>query len=179
MKRTGQPALAGIGAGEPADSRLHDNGATRTQDCDIGAGGWMLPHLGVHRGREEHRAPGGEQCVREQIVGQALRGLGEQVGGGRCDDDEVGLAAEADVRHLVGAGPDVGADRLAGQRRPGGLADECERRRGGHDPHPVPRLGQQSQQLTGLVGGDPARHAEDDRRFVLPIPGVLVGHAET
>jgi hypothetical protein len=49
---------------------------------------------------------------------KAVGGLREQVGGGRRDDDELGRAAEAHVRHLVGAGPDVGGDGLPGQGRP-------------------------------------------------------------
>ena len=104
--------------------------AAAAQRGDVGQGGRVLPHLGVHRRREHHRAAGGEQGVGEQVVGQAVRGPGQQVGGGRGDDDQVGLLAEPDVRHLVDVGPDVGGDRLAGQRRPGGGADEPQRRRG-------------------------------------------------
>ena len=80
----GQPALAGVGAGEPALGRLDDEGAARAQGRDVGPGGGVLPHLGVHRRREHHRAAGGEQRVGEQVVGQAVRGLGQQVGGGRA-----------------------------------------------------------------------------------------------
>ena len=91
----------------------------------------MLPHLGVHRRGEHDRAAGGEQGVGEQVVGQPVRGLGEQVGGGRGDHDEVGGLADPHVRDLVHVVPDLGGDGLAGQRGPGGGADEPQRGGGG------------------------------------------------
>ena len=152
----GQPALAGVGAGEPADGGLEDDDAAAAQGGDVGLGGGVLPHLGVHRGREDDRAAGGEQGVGEQVVGEAVGGPGQQVGGGRGDDDEVGLLAEPHVRHLVDVVPDLGGDRLAGQRGPGGRADEVQRGCGGHDADVVAGLGEQAQQLARLVGGDAA-----------------------
>jgi hypothetical protein len=81
----------------------------------------------VHGGRHHDRAPRREQHVREQVVRLAGGGAGEQVGGGGRDDDQVGLLADADVRHRRDVGPHVGVHRLAGQRRPRGRADEVQR----------------------------------------------------
>ena len=75
-------------------------------------------------GANDHRAPGGEQGVGQQVVGEPVCGLREQVGRGRRDDDEVGGLPDAHVRHLVDRGPHLGADRLARQRRPRRRADE-------------------------------------------------------
>ena len=73
--------------------------------------------------------------------------------------------ADPHVRHLVDVVPDVGGDRVAGQRRPGRRADELAARRAvGHDPDVVAALGEQPEQLAGLVGGDAAADAEDDPR---------------
>ena len=108
--------------------------AAPAQRRDVGHGGRVLPHLGVHRRREDHRAARGEQRVGEQVVGQAVRGLGQQVGGGRRDHDEVGRLADPDVRHLVHVVQTSVGDRLAGQGGPGRRADEAQRGRGGHDP---------------------------------------------
>ena len=83
------------------DAGLEDLDAALAQGGDVGPGGRVLPHLGVHRRGEQHRAAGGEQRGGQQVVGQPVGGAGQQVGGGRGDDDEVGLAAEPDVRHLV------------------------------------------------------------------------------
>src|SRR5262249_29384026 len=69
---------------------------------------------------------------------------------------------EPHVRHIGHAGPGVSGHRLAGQRGPGGLADEAERVRGRHDPDAVPGFGQQPEQLTGFVRRDTRADAEDD-----------------
>ena len=61
----------------------------------------MEPHLGVHRRREHHRTAGGQQRGGQQVVGAACDGPRQQVGGRGGDDHEVGLLADADVRHLV------------------------------------------------------------------------------
>ena len=119
LERVGQPALAGVGAGEAALGRLDDQGAAAAQGGHVGGGGGVLPHLGVH-GRGEHdRAPGGQEGVGEQVVGQPVRRLGQQVGRGGGDHDEVGGLADADVRDLVHVVPDLGRDGLAGQGGPG------------------------------------------------------------
>ena len=80
------------------------------------------------------------------------------------DHDQVGRLADPDVRHLVDVGPDVGGDRLAGQRRPGGGADELQRGGGRDDGHVVAGLGEPAQQLAGLVGRDAAGDPENDAR---------------
>ena len=65
--------------------------AAAAQGRHVLLGGGVLPHLGVHRGREDDRTAGGEQGVGEQVVGEAVGGLGEHVGGGRGDHDQVGV----------------------------------------------------------------------------------------
>ena len=160
----GQPALAGVGAGQPALGGLEHDDAARAQGGDVGLGGGVLPHLGVHGRSHHHRAARRQQGVGEQVVGQAVGGLGQHVRGGRRDHDEVGLLPDPDVRHLVDVGPDVVADRLAGQRRPGGGAHEPQRGRGGHDRDVVPGLGEAPQQLAGLVGRDAAADAQHHAR---------------
>ena len=163
LVRLGQPALAGVGTGQPALGGLDDQAAALAQGRDVRLGGGVLPHLGVHRGREHDRAPGGEQGVGEQVVGQAVRGLGQQVGGRRRDHDQVGRLADPDVRDLVDVLPHLGGDRLAGQRRPGRGAHEVQRRSGGYDGDVVAGLGEPAQQLRGLVGRDASGDPEDDR----------------
>ena len=78
--------------------------------------------------------------------------------------------AEPDVRDIVHVIPDAGGDGLAGQRGPGRLADETQRVWRGHDPDLVAGLGEQPQQLAGLVGGDARAYPEDDAHRHLPWP---------
>ena len=91
----GQPARPGVGAGQPADRRVDDQRAAAAQRRDVGLGRRVLPHLGVHRRREHHRAARGEQGVVSRSSARPCGGLGQQVGGGGRDDDQVGLLAEA------------------------------------------------------------------------------------
>lgn len=126
----------------------------------------MLPHLGVHGGREDDRTAGGEQGVREEVVGDAVGRLGEHVGRRRGHDDEVGVLPDADVGHLVDVRPDLGGDGVAGERGPGGGADEVQGRLGRYDAYVMTGLGQPTQQLTGLVRGDAATDPQYDLGLV-------------
>ncbi len=166
LRRIGQPALAGVDTGETPDGGLDDDGAPAAQGGDVLLGGRVLPHLGVHRGREDDRTAGGEQGVGEQVVGQAVGRLGEHVGGRGGDDDEVGVLSDPHVRDLVDVVPDLGGDRMARERRPGGGADEVERRLGRDDPYVMSGLGQPAQQLARLVRGDAAADPQNDLRLV-------------
>src|SRR6478609_7312067 len=51
-----QAALAGVGAGEAADSGLDDDRPPVAEGGDVGLRGRVLPHLGVHGRGEDHRA---------------------------------------------------------------------------------------------------------------------------
>ena len=57
----------------------------------------MRPHARVHRRREQDLPVGREQHRGREIVGVAVRHLGHQVGGRGRDDDEIGVAREADM----------------------------------------------------------------------------------
>ena len=162
-RRVGQAPGAGVRAGEPTLGRLQDDDAPLAELGDIAPGRRVLPHLGVH-GRGQHdRAPRGEQHIRQQVVRDAVGGAGDEIGGGRDDEDEIGLLAQADVPDLVGPIPDGGGDGSAGQRRPGRLADEVQCGSRGRDRDVVARLAQTAQDLDGLVGGDAAGHPKNNR----------------
>jgi len=150
----GQAPLAAVGAGQTALRGLQDDHATSAQDRDVGLGRGVLPHLGVHGGCQHHRAACGEQRAGQQVVGEPVRGSCHQVGRRRRHHDQVRLLAEPDVRHLVHCVPDLARDRLAREGGPGRCAHELERGGGGYDGDVVAGLGEATQQLAGLVGGD-------------------------
>ena len=91
-------------------------GTAGAQGGDVRDGRRVLPHLRVHRGREHHGTARGQQGRGEQIVGAAVRGSRHQVGGRRGDDDEIGVLAEAHMRHLRDVGEDTRVHGVAGQR---------------------------------------------------------------
>ena len=59
LGRVGQPALAGVGAGQAALGGLDHDGTARAQRGHVGLGGGVLPHLGVHR--RARTRPGSER----------------------------------------------------------------------------------------------------------------------
>ena len=118
----------------------------------------MEPHPRVHRGRREHRLVGGEQRRGRQIVGDAMRHLGHDVGGRRGHHHDIGLLPQ----------PDVGDVALGGQRervgvgRPAG--EGLDRERGhkfgtgtGQDAaHLGAALPEPPDEVEAFVGGDAA-----------------------
>lgn len=166
LRGVGQPPLAGVDTGQAPHRGLDDDGAAAAQRRHVLLGGGVLPHLGVHGGREDDRAAGREQGVGEEVVGQAVGGLGEHVGRRGSDHHQVRVLADADVRDLVDVRPDLGGDGVAGERGPGGGADEVQRGGGGDDANVVARLRQLAQQLTGLVRGDATADPQHDLGLV-------------
>jgi hypothetical protein len=124
----------------------------------------VLPHLPVH-GRGDHQgaiacqAQGGEQ-----IVALTLRQPGDHVGRCRRDHDEVRIARQVDVRHVVAHAriPQVGPHRVPTQRLEGHRRHEVRTAFGQHHMNTRPFLDQQTGQFRCLVGSHAARHPEDD-----------------
>ena len=125
----------------------------------------LRPHLPVHRRRDEQRAVAREAQRRQQIVGVAVRELGEEVGGGRRDDDRVGAARELDVAHaVVGAAmahrsvstgrPDSACSVIGVTKRQAAAVITTSTRDA--------RLDEEARELGGLVRGDAAGEAEHD-----------------
>jgi hypothetical protein len=122
----------------------------------------VLPHLDVHRGRDQQRAIARDARGREQIVGQAVRHLGDEVGARRRDHDRFDAARKLDVRHVVleARVPQVGHHRLAGERLKRRRRDEARRRVGHRNLHFDVISLQEPRELGHLVGGDAAGDAE-------------------
>ena len=128
--------------------------------------GLVRPHLPVHRRGDQQRAFAGEAQRRQEIVGAALRELGQEVRRGRRDENGVGAARNRDVAHGVGCAglPQVGQHRTAGQRLKRRRRDEFRRGVGHHDIDDDTGLDQQAQKFRRLVRGNSAgdsqtRHA--------------------
>ena len=102
-----------------------------------------------------------------QQVGRQPGGVGaDQPGRRRGDDHEVGLLTEPGVRDRVGAVPQVGLHRLAGQRAERRAAEEALGALRHHRDDVGAGVDEAAADLDGLVGGDPPGHAEDDARAV-------------
>jgi hypothetical protein len=89
---------------------------------------------------------------------------GEERGGGRGDDEQVGLAREPDVADLglVGEREQLGVDLVAAERGQRERGHELRRGAGQHDPEREAAVAAAPDQLQALVGGDAAADDEQD-----------------
>ena len=124
----------------------------------------MLPHAHIHGGRDEHRLVGGEQHGGGEIVGEAMRHLGEEVGGRRRDDDQVGLARQADMADLglVLEVEQIGEGLLLGEHGERERGDELGAAFGQDRAHGGAPLLQAAHELEALIGGDAAADDQQD-----------------
>ena len=65
--------------------------AVLAQLPDVAHGGRLGPHLDIHGGGRHHRLVGGEQRGGGQVIGDAVGHFGQQVGGRRNHQQQVGL----------------------------------------------------------------------------------------
>ena len=61
----------------------------RCERIEIPLNGGVLQHMGVHRGREQHRRLRGDVQRRQEIVGDAIREFADDVRGGRRDEQQI------------------------------------------------------------------------------------------
>ena len=126
--------------------------------------GGMLVHVGVHGGGEKQRRLGGQGRGGEGVVGEAEGELGDDVGRGRGDDQQVGAGGQGDVLHgelrleveeVRDHGPVGDAAEGHGRDELGGAAgeDDVDVRAGLHEA---------AGKLGGLVAGDAAGDSQDD-----------------
>ena len=96
----------------------------------------------------------------------AARHLCHEVGGRRRDDDEVGVAGEANMAdvELALRVEQVGVGALAAERAGRERRDEVLRRAGENAAHPRAAVLQPPDEVERLVGGDAAADDEEDAR---------------
>ena len=94
-----RPAPTSPSASSPASGPIELD-AARTQRARVGLSRLVLPHAGVHRRRDEHRAAVRERRLGENVVGEPVRELRERVRGQRRDHEQVGAL---EVRVGIGA----------------------------------------------------------------------------
>ena len=177
----GQPAFADPAARQIALARLDEPHAARRERVEILAHRLVREHLRVHRRREQHRRPRRGVQRRQEIVGDAVGELADDVGGGRRDEQQIDRRRERDVLDVgVGARLElIGDDPAAGDRleRDGPTNRVAER---GHDRDDVvAALLQTARDLDRLVGADAAGHAERDQHgasgctgYSIPVTGL-------
>ena len=130
----------------------------------------MLPHVWIHRRRQQHLAVGSDEHGAGEIVGVAARELGHEIGGRGRDHDEIGLARQPDVAdvELASRIEQVREHALARQRAGRQRRDEFLRRLGENAAHGEAVFFEPADEIERLVGGDAAT---DDEENVLRVGG--------
>ena len=174
--RGSRRAVRGRASRRPAPFPGRDDGRTAfAEGVEVAPGRRVGQHVGVHRGRDEGRGPDGEVEGGEEVVGEAERQAGDDVGGGGGHHEDVGLLGERDVADAAGGvgsggvgrfgggvGKQVFEDRLAGDGGERERGDELAGGAGQDDLDPEAALPEGPHQVRRLVGPDAPGDAEDD-----------------
>ena len=93
----------------------------------------MFPHFGVHRRRDHNGGSRRQQRGAEEVSCLAVRVVGEEIGGCRRHDHEIGLLPKRHVRHVRNTVKHLDRDTATTNRFPGGFSDKLQGRVGGDD----------------------------------------------
>ena len=127
----GEPPFADPAARQIALARLDEPHAARRERVEIAPHRLVLEHLRVHRRREQHRRARRDVERRQEIVGDAVGELADDVRGRRRDEQQIDRRGERDVLDVgVGAGLElIGDDPAPRDRLERDRADEAGGRR--------------------------------------------------
>ena len=171
----GQAAGAGHAAGEISGAGLNDLHAALAENFEIRLRRGMIPHVHVHRGRDDDGRGGREIERGQKIAGDSLREVRENVGRGGSDDEGIDRLRDGDV---LDGGVDVGLmlfagrehagdDFFSGESGEGERADELLGGAGHDDLHADAAVLQQADDFRGLISCDSAGDAESDLHGIL------------
>ena len=95
--RLGQTPRSHVPAGKVATIGTDDRVTACLESSDVRTRDLVVPHAGVHGRRDDERHLGGKCRGGEQIIGNTLGNLGDDVCRGGGDEKEVRLLGERDV----------------------------------------------------------------------------------
>ncbi len=136
----------------------------------------MIPHVHVHGGSNNYRGGRSQIECGEKIIGDAARKFCNDVGGGRCYQEEIGALCDSNVfdgAFEIG----LAAGRIAEELSNHFLAAQCGKRERSDEfaratrhyhLHAETFLLQTAHEFRSLVGRDTAGHPERDSHSYLP-----------
>jgi hypothetical protein len=134
------------------------------QELSVGLGGRVAPHGLVHGRGDGDGSVGGQDQGGQQVIGDALRQAGDQVGSGRGDQHQIGPFGQFDMAHggFGGRVQQIQVNRVAGQGLHGQRGDELTTAAGHDHAHFGALVEKPANQFCALVGGNAAADAEND-----------------
>ena len=149
--RLAHPPHADLAFGRVALLGTDELDAAGLDELDVRLHRVAAPHARVHRRRGDDRALERERGLRQHVVRQPVRELGQRVRRERRDHQQVGLdQVRVELARRLATG-----QRLEGLRRDEALGLGRQDRR-----HLVTRPHEQARELAGLVGRDSTGHTE-------------------
>ena len=131
---------------------------------EVALGRRMEPHPDIHGRREENPLVGREEQRAREVIGDALRHLGHEIGGGWCHDQQVGRAGQFDMTHfgLVGQREQVVVDPFSCKARDRQGGDESLGGCRHHGPDATASFTKTPHEVKSLVGRDAAADHQED-----------------
>jgi hypothetical protein len=159
-----EAALADPPARKISGTWFNEVRAARAERIKVPLHGRVFEHVRVHRGRHEHRRFGSQIERRQEVVGDPVGELSENVGGRGRDDEEVDARRQRDVLDIrIGSRLELARQHaVARDGLEGELADELARRTGHHGDHVVPLFLEAAHHFNRFVGADSAAYADSN-----------------
>ena len=130
----------------------------------IGLRGRRLPHAIVHGRRNHDGLRRGKQRGGDEVIGDTVCHLGNDVGRRGRHDHQIGLLCQRNVVDGVGGVVEQAyGDRFVGERTEGERAHKLGGMLAHNDLDARATLLQQAHDIARLIGGDPAGNAQQDR----------------
>jgi len=155
-----------IPAREQARFGADEFDAARLEQRDVVLRRRVLPHLSIHRRRDEQRRQCCECDLANRIAREADCEFRDNICGRRRDEEEIRAICEVDVSRIPvsRAFEYVDDDWISRERLEGEGSDELLRTMGHHDVNFRAGLHQFAHEIGRLVRGDRAGNAYDDHR---------------
>ena len=132
---SGEASRAGHAASQIAFIGIDDVNAATAQTLQIFLSGRMIPHVDVHRRRDDHRRGGGQIQRAEKIVADTSAEFREDVRGGWRNQQQIGALRHGDmfdctfeIGFAAGFSEKSGDHFFSGERGKGERRDEFARR---------------------------------------------------
>ena len=159
-----QLAFAAVAAGQMAACRLQDIITVFPAQLQVALGDRVFIHLCVHGRTDDLLPAAGEKGRREHVIRDAVRHLGDHVGTGRNQDEQVCLLGQGDVMDaaVLDLFECIHDHIVADQGLKGQRSHELCGILGHDDLHVIACFDQVAGQLRRLERGDPSADTQND-----------------
>ena len=142
-------------------ARVDESRAARSEGVEVLSHRLVLEHLRVHRRGDEHGRSGGGVQRGQEVVGDPIGELPDDVGGRGREQDQLRPVAELHVRlRRTGRQPQTSQNRVACDALKRRGTDETGSRRRHRNTHLAPSLCERGGEVDHLVRGDAAGYEQ-------------------